>query len=218
MRGAQRRDRSPFPAPPPWRSAAADPGDCGADALCAAPILQRLPVGGAPPAGGGHHGCAVLWSRWAAAVPSATRAASRAERAAAVLLLCCGGGTGWEVPFPFVASITCVLRCQVGRRTACKCYRAAAGGWPLRWRSPALQCRMLPLRLAVNQLNYCSKGSGGDLFSPASIMYTLGARRRSRLRSSGEGVPCLCRPCLCVQRLDGKRARAVANCVLGVIA
>ncbi|PSC75788.1 CMP-sialic acid transporter 3-like [Micractinium conductrix] len=34
---------------------------------------------------------------------------------------------------------------------------------------------LLVAGITVNQLNYCSKGSGGDLFSPASIMYTLGS-------------------------------------------
>jgi len=28
---------------------------------------------------------------------------------------------------------------------------------------------------AVNQLNYCGKGSGGDMFTAAAVLYTLGA-------------------------------------------
>ena len=43
----------PLPAPP-----LADPGDCGADARRDAPLVQRVPVGGAAAAGGRHHGCA----------------------------------------------------------------------------------------------------------------------------------------------------------------
>lgn len=34
---------------------------------------------------------------------------------------------------------------------------------------------LLVAGITVNQLNYCSKGAGGDVFAPAAIMYTLGS-------------------------------------------
>ena len=37
-------------------------------------------------------------------------------------------------------------------------------------------CVPTALAPAVNQLNYCGKGAGGDMFTAAAVLYTLGAR------------------------------------------
>jgi hypothetical protein len=48
-------------------------------------------------------------------------------------------------------------------------------------------CRVPPAlctlpSFAVNQMNYCGKDAGGDTFSPAAILYTLGGRAADVVR------------------------------------
>ena len=100
------------------------------------------------------------------------------------LFLLVAGITGGWVPLPAGECAT-LLRC-FQLCPPCLCYL------PLTRRraSPnAAACKRL-LPSAVNQLNYCGKGSGGDMFTAAAVLYTLGA---SVARCSG--LPCV--KCAC---------------------